>query len=293
MIDFYVYMHRRATTGEIFYVGKGHGNRAWSKSGRSKHWHNVVAKDGLVVEIVTTGLQEWYALELETSLIALHGRRDTGRGPLVNNTDGGEGVSGRKLSLESRRKLSASSKKRFEDPTSKKHYTQHLAKFNSDAGLRAKLQVTQRKLFGRKIFCVETGVSYQSLTEAVEWLKSAGFAKAEGSKLADVADGKRIRAYGYLWRDLDKTDVPVRAPGTNAVCVASDTLGVVFFSMQAAENFVRSTINEKASKSAICVTAKGKVKRAYGHTWRYATLEETAALKEKGASCAPLSVLTV
>lgn len=28
MTDFYVYIHRKATDGEIFYVGKGQGNRA-------------------------------------------------------------------------------------------------------------------------------------------------------------------------------------------------------------------------------------------------------------------------
>jgi hypothetical protein len=89
-----VYLHRKKTTGEVFYVGKGRGNRAWSVHGRNTVWKNVVKKHDYVVEIVMGDLQEWYAFELEKDLIALHGRRDEGRGTLVNLTDGGEGPSG-------------------------------------------------------------------------------------------------------------------------------------------------------------------------------------------------------
>lgn len=88
--DFYVYIHRKATTGEIFYVGKGTGRRAWTAKNRNVYWHRVVKKHGLVVEIVLDGLQEWAALELEIDYIALHGRKNTGYGSLINLTDGGE-----------------------------------------------------------------------------------------------------------------------------------------------------------------------------------------------------------
>lgn len=54
----------------------------------------VVKKYGLIVEIVEKDIQEWYAHELEVALIAYYGRRDQGRGSLVNLTDGGEGSSG-------------------------------------------------------------------------------------------------------------------------------------------------------------------------------------------------------
>ena len=93
--DFYVYLHRKATTGDVFYVGKGQDRRALSHRGRNRHWKNIVAKHGLVVEIVADRLREWYAHELECELIALHGRRDLGYGPLVNMEDGGQGASGR------------------------------------------------------------------------------------------------------------------------------------------------------------------------------------------------------
>lgn len=93
-MDFYVYVHKKKTTGEVFYVGKGRGRRAWDKHSRSDFWNYVVEKHGLIVEIVAQNLQEWYAYELETELILKYGRSDIGTGTLVNFTDGGEGASG-------------------------------------------------------------------------------------------------------------------------------------------------------------------------------------------------------
>lgn len=107
-VDFYVYEHLRASTGEVFYVGKGQNGRAWFTANRRKHWVNIAKKHGVVVRIVQDGLQEWFAHELERDLIALHGRKDVGRGPLVNVTDGGEGTSGREFSAETLAKMSAS-----------------------------------------------------------------------------------------------------------------------------------------------------------------------------------------
>ncbi len=93
-MSFYVYLHRKKTTNEIFYVGKGSGDRAWSTTGRSDLWTRTIKKYGYTVEIVLDNLQEWYAFELEKELIALYGRLSDGRGKLVNLTDGGEGLSG-------------------------------------------------------------------------------------------------------------------------------------------------------------------------------------------------------
>ena len=43
---FYVYLHTRNDTGEIFYVGKGKKSRASSKRGRNDYWNNIVTKAG-------------------------------------------------------------------------------------------------------------------------------------------------------------------------------------------------------------------------------------------------------
>ncbi len=93
-MDYYVYVHRKKTTGEVFYVGKGRGRRAWQWSDRSSYWKRVAEKYGYTVEIYLSNIQEWYAFEVEKNLIAYYGREDSDEGTLVNHTDGGEGLSG-------------------------------------------------------------------------------------------------------------------------------------------------------------------------------------------------------
>jgi hypothetical protein len=90
-VDYYVYVHSKPS-GEIFYVGKGSKNRITDKNNRNLHWVRVVEKYGYDSRTVVGGLQEWYAKELEIDLIAYYGRADLGYGPLVNETDGGDGL---------------------------------------------------------------------------------------------------------------------------------------------------------------------------------------------------------
>jgi hypothetical protein len=101
---FYAYVHRRADSGEIFYVGKGQGQRAASKQYRNSMWRRIVAKHGLLIEIVAYFYEEVHAFDHERALIAEH--RQTGV-LLANMTDGGEGASGAKRSDETRRRMSA------------------------------------------------------------------------------------------------------------------------------------------------------------------------------------------
>lgn len=92
MSEFYVYAHKRLSSGATFYVGKGRGRRAYSMSSRNAHWKNVVAKDGgRDVEFIVTGVDEELAFLVEMESIDQH-RRLGAR--LVNLTDGGDGVSG-------------------------------------------------------------------------------------------------------------------------------------------------------------------------------------------------------
>lgn len=103
---FYVYLHKRATDGSIFYVGKGSGNRSTDFTHRSLHWKYVANKYGVVVDIALDNLSEDEAFAEEVRLIALHGRKDKKSGTLVNKSDGGEGPSGMRLSDDARRIIS-------------------------------------------------------------------------------------------------------------------------------------------------------------------------------------------
>jgi hypothetical protein len=109
--DFYVYTHHKLNTGEIFYVGKGLGDRYKWKH-RSKWWKNIATKHGVLIKIHNDCLQEWAAFELEKELIALYGRKDNFLGPLVNLTDGGDGVGGHVHDTETRKRISTALKGR-------------------------------------------------------------------------------------------------------------------------------------------------------------------------------------
>lgn len=84
-----VYLHLRADTEEVFYVGKGNRWRENATKNRNKHWHRMVNKYGKIVKVVAKGLTNQEACLLEKKLI-----KEIGRHNLVNYTDGGEGSSG-------------------------------------------------------------------------------------------------------------------------------------------------------------------------------------------------------
>jgi hypothetical protein len=110
---FFVYVHRRADTTEIFYIGKGTWTplkryiRASTTSHRNVHWQRIVAKAcGFTHEIVGEFDDEALALAEEVRRIAEHGRANLG-GMLCNITAGGEGQSGASHSVETRSKIAA------------------------------------------------------------------------------------------------------------------------------------------------------------------------------------------
>lgn len=100
---FYTYAHYKKDNGSLFYIGKGSGNRYLSKN-RGQHWHNVVAKHGLDVQILAHWDKEEEAFEHEKLLISCF--RDLGH-LLINQTDGGDGISGNKRTAETKEKLAA------------------------------------------------------------------------------------------------------------------------------------------------------------------------------------------
>jgi hypothetical protein len=105
---FYIYVVFRKS-GVPCYIGKGKGNR-WknhlSKS-HNRHLRRIVAKEGNIpIVVIRSGLTETEAFEIEIALIKAIGRQIHG-GPLVNQTDGGEGVSGFKMPPSALKKLSA------------------------------------------------------------------------------------------------------------------------------------------------------------------------------------------
>ena len=106
MIDnrFYTYAYLRskdsktAKAGTPYYIGKGHGNRAYNY-----HRRTPVPKDRSKIIFLKENVTEEEAFTYEREMILFYGRKDLGTGILINWTDGGEGTSN--PSLETRRRM--------------------------------------------------------------------------------------------------------------------------------------------------------------------------------------------
>lgn len=112
---YYVYQLKIEGEDTPFYVGKGHKKRA------HKHFTQAILNDDshksnkinkayregkqVLIEFIKKDLIESDAFLWENFWIAEYGRADLGFGPLINKTDGGEGISGKVFSEESKRKI--------------------------------------------------------------------------------------------------------------------------------------------------------------------------------------------
>jgi hypothetical protein len=105
----YVYRHIRLDKNEPFYIGISGNNdnyrRAYSILDRNMYWKRIVAKTKYDVEIMLDDLTWEDVFEKEKEFILLYGRRDLGKGVLVNLTDGGEGLLNHKISEETSIKM--------------------------------------------------------------------------------------------------------------------------------------------------------------------------------------------
>ena len=102
---FYVYEHIRLSNDDIFYVGKGCGNRAYNAYGRDKNrfWKNIVEKDGgYDVRIIASGMCEELAFFVEEERISQLRHLNV---RLTNMTDGGDGIYGAIRHDEWKRKI--------------------------------------------------------------------------------------------------------------------------------------------------------------------------------------------
>lgn len=158
-----VYRHIRLDNNETFYIGIAvYNKRPYDKSNRNKYWYNIVNKCDYEVDILTNDIDYEFAKELETTLIFWYGRKDLGKGTLVNMTDGGEGSKGVIPSNEKREKQ----RKRMlgiNNPFYSKTHSDETKKRISLSKV-GKSPAPNRKL----VLNLETGIFYESITEAAK-----------------------------------------------------------------------------------------------------------------------------
>jgi hypothetical protein len=231
---FYTYLHRRASDNLPFYIGKGHGSRAWSAQNRNQHWKNTRAKHGVKVELLARWQTEAEAFEHEQFLIWCF--KDMGF-RLANQTAGGEGSSGRVVSDATKLKISNAVTPRLRSPEARAAASQKATLRMADEAERSRVSESLRKHYeapeaiqrlkqqglqqashpamreqmiaaGRKVarpvVCIETGAVYVSLVEAVKWLADIGQPKAQVRPISEVARGMRKSAYGYTWKFTER-----------------------------------------------------------------------------------------
>lgn len=217
--DYYVYVHRRADSGTIFYVGKGSGDRAWDdrKSDHNQFWNRIVAKYGRTVEIVMDLMTEQQAHHFERELIAHYGREH-----LCNMTDGGEGVSGNAWSETRRANASAQRRGRKYSEEAKESQRVKKAPLALDAEWKRKTRDAKVKAMSapdvrarmsaaakarlakghpnaKPLKCIETGEIFADAGKAAQWLLANGIAKVHRSLITRAASGVLGRAHGYRW----------------------------------------------------------------------------------------------
>jgi hypothetical protein len=242
--SYYVYAHVDST-GRVFYVGKGKGKRAKSKTGRSVAWKENVAKHGRTIRFVRKDMPEVCALSLERAIIHAIGKEN-----LLNMTTGGQGVSGRVPSEEQREKCRMSNKGR--PPAS------HT--------IEAAIKKT-RKMVGTKC-----GLVFDSITDAAKFVAIDGNVKAAKASISACCRGYRIsQCYGYEFRYVVDGELVDSGFSKKIVSIpVKNDAGMFFDGAHMAEKWLRKNGHPKALASNITQSCKIKKRRAYGYKWEYA-----------------------
>lgn len=189
-----VYRHIRLDTNEVFYIGIGKDmKRPYNKSGRTDLWKRVVNKHGYKVDIIVEDIEWEKAKEFEKSLIFLYGRRDLGKGTLVNMTDGGEGCLGRKVTFSEEHK--AKLREARKNYTHSEETKRKMSETNKRMG-----RIPPRS--DRPIYQLSLGGSIMKLFESA--LTASKELSIDSSGIAKVCKGKRNHAGGYKWEYVNE-----------------------------------------------------------------------------------------
>lgn len=249
----YTYLHRKADTGEVFYVGKGSGERLYGANQRSRFWSSIVAKHGFTAEIASIWPSHADAFVHEALLIKQY--RSEGVS-LCNLTDGGDGGVGRQIPPEERILRSEIQKMVWERPGFR---TNHTAKTVG----QKRSEESRRKMSVARTGMVMSEITRQRMSEGQRIANNLPWRKEFNSNLHK---GRKASPETRARISLTKT-------GANNVrskkVICADT-GVVFESTGCAVRWLISIGKVRASCAAVSRVCYGKKKTAYGFRWSFA-----------------------
>lgn len=287
-MKFYVYLHRRKSDGEVFYVGKGCGKRAWRKSDRSDWWKRIEGKHGRIVEIVHRGLEEEQAFEKEAELVRFYGRES-----LCNLRDGGSGGCspseetrlkmsaaklGRKVSEETRElhRIASTGRKHSEE-TKEKIRAANLGKKRGPIPeeIRRKMSLAKKGKHRSPEHCAaisaaKKGIKKGPMSDATKEklrIASAGRRHTDESK-AKLSAAATGRKHSEITREkLTESNRRLNAKRRKPVKCSN---GMVFEYSGSAEKWLRENGYPSAYRTNIVSCCTGNLKTAYGFTWQFA-----------------------
>jgi len=186
---YYIYIHTRFDTREIFYIGKGTGSRWIACSNRNKYWNNIKNKaGGYNAKKIAQNLTNSEACQLEIQLISFYKALGLCK---TNLSSGGESGSngvkpwnyGKKLSKEHTYKCGNAfrgKKRPAHSKFMKEYYKTH--------PVPAKGKPAHNR---RKVKCIDTGKIYSSIRLAAKELN------IHSQHISKVCSGKLKTTGGY------------------------------------------------------------------------------------------------
>lgn len=221
----YLYRHIRLDSQEPFYIGIGtkpdynvrsherQYHRAYVKAKKSTFWKNITSKTDYEVEILMESDDYDFIKQKEIEFIALYGRRDLGLGTLVNMTDGGDGVSNKVLSKETRDKMSKSAMgKKASDETKAKLSLASKGRMHTEETI---LKFKEISLKGednpssKLILNTQTGVYYPSIREAAKSFN------VSAERLGGMLSGALINNSYFIIIDINSNSIVPIIPPSN------------------------------------------------------------------------------
>lgn len=212
---YYVYGYIRLDTNTYFYIGKGTGIRYKRIDLRSKHFKNILNTTECVVEIIEDNLTEEEALELEQTLIESlvfeegysiefdhYTDKNEGFNHLVNNTFGGEGISGYKHTDDTKKKCThyGESNGMY---GKKGELSPHFGKvYSDDHKNKIKMSNPKRK----RVYCIELGIEFNSYREAERVLLNQYGIVCSHASISAICKGKNQKG-GYYQDTLKEANL--------------------------------------------------------------------------------------